>query len=168
MTDEGVWPKTSGSVLYASEVNFMARPVKEVYVGTGFDIAHTGTGTTSASYEFTAITVVTLLGSKYIKINILYSITQDANSSTRWNTIKLEKKHVGGAYEEILPETTVANAQNDGTSEGTILLNLPIIYELDADDLTNGIQLKISTTGNGNDAASVANLTNIQTVVELS
>lgn len=167
MAGEGEFPKGAGDIAYASEANYFARPIMEVYVGTGFDVAHSGVGTTTEDHEFNVVSASDLLGSKYIEIRALFSILQDASASTRINTVKIEKKHVGGSYEEILPEIIVADSQSDDTVEGELLLVLPFIYEMDADDLTNGIQIKLTATGAGNGVASKANLTNVQTVVRV-
>lgn len=179
---EGDFPKIDGDILFASEVNFMARPVQQVYTGTDFnasDIAVGGSGgETINSTELTAIPASKLGSAEYVKITLTLSGSGSSpsfeNALTDTSRVKVQIKETGQSYADIFDYKTVTSAiglsDHPTNTDETVVLVL--FSAVTAGMKTNGLQLKVfgkatsqgSTSPTRNGAASI---TNIQTVVEL-
>jgi len=142
-----------------------------VYTGTAFNSSQTGSGTNSNSYETSLITAASLVGATYIRIKITTTASAKGifSSTAGSAALKLEEKYNGGAYSTLF-DVTRNSLDSDGSGGNFINVNsgtLEYIYTLTANDLANGIYLKITSTSVG-DTNTSASLTNICTFIEMA
>ncbi len=164
VTDEGIFPKVGNDPIFASEVNFFARPHTVIYTGT--DLDHSTD--TEVTHELTAITATELQWAKYIRINVT------SNNSIKGNTggggdafikFKAQTKDVGGAYSDVTTYVTLASATgNNIQTDGSSPYN--VVHELTSAEKSAGIQIKLfaDVILNG----GTGSFTNVQIVLELS
>lgn len=170
---EGSFPKASGEILYASEINAIHKNIHEIYTGTAFNTTATQSGTSGTttdehSYEFSEIVFPLQTMPKYIRIKVLANITAEANGSSDYgiSQIKIQTKEDGGSYSDKLPYTTIAGAtpyKNSGTHM------FEYLYTPTANEITNGLFIKIFSLSQAyrTSGTATATFTNIQTVIEL-
>tara|TARA_R110002110_G_scaffold196009_1_gene405799 strand:- start:86 stop:586 length:501 start_codon:yes stop_codon:yes gene_type:complete len=165
MAAEGVFPKINGDIFYASEVNYLARPILLVYTGTGFNAS----GNATNAVELAAVTAGSLTGGKYVKIRIL--CTHDVSSSNApaggAAALKIEEKETGGAYSTILDHTLANQSAALGIhSDGIDVVEY--YHTITAGEFSNGLQFKITgTTNQGGGGGNLGSMANVQTVLEL-
>jgi hypothetical protein len=165
---EGSFPKSNGDILYASEINYLARPVKLVYTGTGFNANQTN-GTTASAYELTAISSANLVGATYVKIRILCThIATSTNSPYGGSaSIKIEVKETGGSYGTILDNVLGIENNPYGISDSSVD-TIEYYHTITAGQFTNGLQFKITGTAYANSGSdNKGNITNVQTILEV-
>ena len=164
MATEGEWPKIDGDVLYASEVNFIGIPIKEVYTGTGFNSSEAATNVDEQDYELTAIPSTGLASATYAFI----TITGNAAVLIGNVQLKAQIKETGEAYADISAYTTVLTVPS-GAGGFTNTVVLKIIATLTAGMKTNGFQIKLFSKSTGTSTApdSAVNFSNINTVLEV-
>lgn len=168
MAIEGEFPKSDGDILYASEANLL-RSVFQLYEGTGFD----NSTVTPISYELTAISSSLLTSVKYINLRFLlntvaYRDEFSKTGATSYPTMLIEKRNGVGSYSTVMTttnlQTTYASYDIDG-SQTDELRTFNWLYELNATDISDGIQFKITTIANKAAGASQSSITNKQTVI---
>jgi hypothetical protein len=156
---EGTFPKTDGSILYASEINGLQDRILEVYEGDGFDV----TGTEVDSYEMGEVTTV-LSGEDYVELNLLFTARGAAVHTGGGfydyadSDLKVEIKEIGGAYSEVF-DLDVGRRDNI-----TKYINLRWLIALTAGMKSNGFQIKITGTASS-EGTTNATVTNLQTVL---
>jgi hypothetical protein len=169
MAAEGEFPKVDGDILYASEVNFMARPIKQIYTGTGFD--STITGTTSSdeqSHELTAISATDAAPATYVKVKITGTSDLLSVAGGRPNIqLKAQIKETGQSYADIVAYKKVNEHRGDGTEYSITTYTYEIMATLTAGMKSNGFQIQVFSRSESIAASDIASFTNIQTVVEL-
>lgn len=144
---------------------YLAGRIKQIYTGSGFDTSGTG----SNAVEMDALTSADLVGATYVKVTINY--TTDIKSGTAGAegsaTLLIEEKETGGAYNEALNhyveyKTGLNNERNFS------MRSISYLHTLDAGDLANGHQFRITGTGVVSGAESAqSNIDNVQTIVEV-
>ena len=168
MTAEGTFPKSDGDILYASEINFVARPIMEVYTGTGFDSASSSTNSDEGSYELTAITSTKCESAEYVKVSMMgYSDLSAGTNDSAKVELKAQIKETGESYADIEGyQIYVKCGNSDGSTSADLSATYVLLSPLTAGMKTNGFQIKAFSQCTTVDAT--ASWTNIQTVVELA
>lgn len=164
---EGDFPKISGDILFASEINNLHDVVKLIYTGTDFNSTQSNIGIDSSEHELTA------QGStdrNHIFISATITAIASSNDSSAVGTAELEFqiKEVGDSYADIM-SFVIVNRSSGSTNNNRSTQTIRVTSLLTAGMKTNGYQIKVlsKSTGSGHTSAS-ASVTNVQTVVEES
>ena len=138
MTAEGEFPKADGDILYASEVNNLKNPIKQIET-TGLDI--NASSPTTASLELDALPAT---DSAYAVVEVV--ITSEVTNST--TNINFQIKEIGESYSTKYNVKTIsAGSSGDDTASNTTTQKF--YMTLTAGMKTNGYQVKINTSGSG-------------------
>lgn len=140
MAAEGVFPKSDGDVLYASEVNEFNIPTFVLYEGSAIDVSLSATSwtATTASTELTVITSSQTQDRDYIKVGFLGKLyTSDFTHADM--DLNFYIKETGGSY-SLMKKFDLSTYNLNGYNFGEF------IYPLTSGMKTNGFQVKVETT----------------------
>jgi len=172
MTTE--FPKSDGHVFYADEANKIVNSVKQVYTGTGFNSAKSGTaGSDTQDHELDAITSTSLQGYDYVVIEItgFSGVCSAQSSGSAAVEVKIQAKETGGVYVDSMAYKTTlcVSSFSPGAFPTSVTSTLTYYHTLTAGEKANGVQFTVfsrsTTTGPGSDNSS--SFTNINTTVKL-
>lgn len=169
MVDEGIFPKTDGSILYASDVNGFRGKIHQLYAGTGFNSSTDGAAVES-SYELNVINPEDLINQNYILISIVgIAKNQLVGGGTESPiSLKIQVKEIGSAYSDDLEYKDVFSTINAGdTTKATGLVNLSWMHTITAGEKTNGCQFKVFSKSGATGFGLTNSFTNIQTIVKI-
>lgn len=175
MTASGVFPKLPGDVCYSYDINWMARPIMQVYIGSEMNIVYGSPVATSVgSYVFSYIPVGSLGGAKYAKIG-LTAISMGAGASdgsTDSATINFGCKHreISGAWSDVGPGVVTLVTANSAPSNPITAGGYDVVHELNNAELVSGLQIMAYVSGTISDPGEAGqnfSFTNKQMYVEL-
>ena len=142
---EGVFPKVDGDILYASEVNMMAKQIWQIYTGTGLNASRGGApaGTTTNTLELDAVTTNYSTALNYYKVSVTQTSATSGGSTGGGNyngtvNITYAIKETAGAYGG---ETTLLSVGNSSSSSG----DASAIITLTAGQKANGFQVRLTS-----------------------
>jgi len=163
---EGIFPKTDGSILYASEANdfYDTGRILQIYTGTGFNTS-ASSNTNNDEVELDDMTGIT--NGTYLKIEVTAYCSSAASSGPSSNTLQIQTKDIGGSYSDSYAETTIWAMTPEHASEAhAAMLTIIHIHTLTADEKTSGVKIKMlgqsTSVGSG-----ITALTNKSTLVTL-
>lgn len=167
----GIWDGTTNPKLSDSlNENFSAvlETIHQVYTGTGWNVSQTGVGSSTASYETTAITNTSLTDKTYIKVQVTYSASTNIQNASGQSTIAFDIKETGGAYGTGMGATTVTYCNEGTIANDANSATLVYLITVTSGMRTNGAQVRISTaaTTSGSNTP-MTGVSNIQTIISL-
>lgn len=153
----------TGAVAAQVNANFSGTNNKLLlnYTSTAFDASRSTTGTTSNSYEPSAIAAADLTEKNYLIINATVNASVSlATDGTGSSALLIEEKYVGGSYSSIFTGTALSYTDRNAIS---LTQTFTYVYTLTANDKANGVQLKFTGSATGlTSPAGSASIANVQ------
>lgn len=150
---EGDFPKEDGSILYASEVNYLHSSILEIDSSSDLD-ADNSTSDKEYTIDFSDVQPEYLrieVNGRYLCSNSSGNIGPDDVS------LKIEIKEQGGSYSTIFNETIVNTNAGDGRDNNNVVPPT-FTHKLTSGEKSNGVVVKITITADaGNGSARYIN-----------
>jgi len=158
-----------GDKLFEDYFNGVPRIRGSIYTGSGFDSTRSGSVGTTTNNHTIAISAANLIGCTYILVftNTFVSSSAAGADSSGTATLLIERNETGqSSWSDVLAVTNMSTSSSGAgygsVSSGASCMVLPIT--LTAGELTNGIDIKLTTAAIISDGAGEsAAITNLST-----
>ena len=164
----------NGEIADADEVMSNFYSDKVVEISTSSSLNTTSGGTTSASIELGDIEPADLFGANYLVINVTHqsgaSATYNVSGASSGSvTLSIDTKDLDGAYGTRLNALSVCSLSSgsDNHENQTLGGTVTYIHTLSADEKTNGVKVKLTSSSTSTGTAGSSSFTHIQSVVRL-